>query len=68
MNKLYITTTLPYVNAEPHIAHAIEFVLADAIARYYKMKLGSENVYFSLGTDEHGQNLGQSSSRKVRST
>ena len=30
----YITTTLPYANAKPHIGHALEFVRADAIARY----------------------------------
>lgn len=57
INKLYITTTLPYVNADPHIAHAIEFVLADAISRYYKHKLGKDNVYFNVGTDEHGQKI-----------
>ena len=34
---LYITTTLPYVNAEPHLGHAMEFIRADAIARYKKL-------------------------------
>jgi len=53
-NKLYITTTLPYVNAEPHVGHALEFVQADAISRYFKSKLGNENVFFNVGTDEHG--------------
>ena len=52
--KIYITTTLPYVNAEPHIGHALEFVQADAISRYFKRKLGNENVFFNVGTDEHG--------------
>ncbi len=52
--KLYITTTLPYVNDEPHIGHALEFVQADAIARYFRTKLGNENVFFNVGTDEHG--------------
>jgi methionyl-tRNA synthetase len=55
--KLYITTTLPYVNAEPHIGHALEFIQADAIARYFRKKLGEENVFFNLGTDEHGQKI-----------
>ncbi len=55
--KLYITTTLPYVNAEPHIGHALEFVQADAISRYFKSKLGKENVFFNVGTDEHGQKM-----------
>jgi len=55
--KLYITTTLPYVNAEPHIGHALEFIQADAISRYFRKKLGEENVFFNLGTDEHGQKI-----------
>lgn len=48
----YITTTLPYVNAPLHMGHALEFVRADAIARYKKL-LG-EDVFFNTGTDEHG--------------
>ena len=52
--NFYITTTLPYVNAEPHIGHALEFVQADALARYFRKKLGKENVFFNVGTDEHG--------------
>ncbi len=48
----YITTTLPYVNAEPHIGHALEFIRADVIARY-KFQLGFD-VFFNTGTDEHG--------------
>ena len=48
----YITTTLPYVNADPHIGFAAEIVRADIIARYQRM-LGNE-VFFNTGTDEHG--------------
>lgn len=55
--KKYITTTLPYVNAEPHIGHALEFVQADTLARYFRNKLGRENVFFNVGTDEHGQKI-----------
>jgi methionyl-tRNA synthetase len=55
--NLYITTTLPYVNAEPHIGHALEFIQADAISRYFRKKLGEENVFLNLGTDEHGQKI-----------
>jgi methionyl-tRNA synthetase len=51
----YITTTLPYVNAEPHIGHAMEFVRADVIARY-KKSLGYD-VFFNTGTDEHGTKI-----------
>lgn len=56
-NKFYITTTIPYVNASPHIGFALEIVQADAIARYHKL-LGQE-VIFNFGTDEHGQKIYQ---------
>ncbi|MEK7626753.1 MAG: methionine--tRNA ligase [Patescibacteria group bacterium] len=52
MKRFYITTALPYVNAEPHIGFALEIVQADIIARYHKL-LGEE-VIFNTGTDEHG--------------
>src|SRR3989338_6183320 len=50
--KFYITTTLPYVNASPHIGFAMEIVRADIIARYKKQK-GFDSILNS-GTDEHG--------------
>ncbi|MEK7154446.1 MAG: methionine--tRNA ligase [Patescibacteria group bacterium] len=52
MSRFYITTTLPYVNADPHIGFALELVQADVIARYHK-SLGEE-IVFNTGTDEHG--------------
>ncbi|MSU55155.1 MAG: methionine--tRNA ligase [Candidatus Taylorbacteria bacterium] len=48
----YITTTIPYVNADPHIGFALEVVQADIIARY--KKLAGFDVFFNTGTDEHG--------------
>lgn len=51
----YITTTLPYVNAEAHMGHALEFVRADAIARW--KRLSGFDVFQNTGTDEHGQKL-----------
>ena len=50
--KFYITTTAPYVNADPHIGFALEIIQADAVARHHRL-LG-ENVVFGFGTDEHG--------------
>jgi methionyl-tRNA synthetase len=50
--KFYITTTLPYVNASPHIGFAAEIIKADVIARYHA--LSGEEVFFNTGTDEHG--------------
>lgn len=55
MSRFYITTTLPYVNAKPHIGHALEFVEADVIARFHR-SLGDE-VIFNTGTDEHGTKI-----------
>jgi methionyl-tRNA synthetase len=52
---LYITTTLPYVNADPHIGFALEIVHADIYARHRRL-LG-DDVFFNTGTDEHGQKL-----------
>jgi methionyl-tRNA synthetase len=50
--KFYITTTLPYVNADPHIGFALEIIQADVIARYHR-SLGKD-VFFNTGVDEHG--------------
>lgn len=54
-SKFYITTTLPYVNASPHIGFGLEIVAADAIARY--QRLLDKDVVFNTGTDEHGQKI-----------
>jgi len=51
----YLTTTLPYVNDDPHLGHALEFIQADTIARYWRL-LGYD-VFFNTGTDEHGQKI-----------
>jgi len=56
-NTFYLTTTLPYVNAEPHIGFALEIIAADVIARH-QMMMG-EKVVFNTGTDEHGQKIFQ---------
>jgi len=49
--RYYITSAIPYVNAKPHIGHALEFVQADTIAKYHKM-LG-EDVLLLSGGDEN---------------
>jgi methionyl-tRNA synthetase len=54
IHNFYITTTLPYANAVPHVGHAIEFFQADAYARYFRSKLGRDAVFFNVGIDEHG--------------
>ena len=51
MNKFYVTNAIPYVNAKPHIGHALEFIQSDVIARFHKL-LG-ENVLLLCGGDEN---------------
>ena len=57
----YITTTLPYVNADPHVGFAMELVRADIIAR--SKELQGFEVFFNTGTDEHGQKLFDSAAK-----
>ncbi|MES2224730.1 MAG: methionine--tRNA ligase [Patescibacteria group bacterium] len=51
----YITTTLPYVNNDPHVGFAMEIIRADVIARYKALQ--GYDVFFNTGTDEHGSKL-----------
>jgi methionyl-tRNA synthetase len=64
--NFYITTTLPYVNAEPHVGFATEIIRADVIARVKKLQ-GYE-VFFNTGTDEHGQKLFDAAQKEGKST
>lgn len=54
-NKFYITTAISYANGPPHIGHAFEFIMTDAMARFYR--LYGKNVFFLTGMDEHGQKI-----------
>ncbi|MBI2035044.1 MAG: class I tRNA ligase family protein, partial [Candidatus Levybacteria bacterium] len=56
MNKFYITGAIPYVNAEPHIGHALEFVQTDTIARYHRL-LGEEVLVLSGGDENALKNV-----------
>ncbi|MFH1832727.1 MAG: methionine--tRNA ligase [Candidatus Levyibacteriota bacterium] len=56
MNKFYITTAIPYVNAKPHIGHALEFVQADVVARFHKLK-GDETLLLSGGDENALKNV-----------
>lgn len=51
MSKFYITNAIPYVNAKPHVGHALEFVQSDVIARWHKI-LG-DDVLLLCGGDEN---------------
>ena len=58
----YISTTIPYVNAKPHIGHALEYVLTDALARYHR-RVG-DDVFFLTGSDENALTNVQSAERE----
>ncbi len=53
--KFYVTTPLYYVNDVPHIGHAYTTVVADVIARFWRLQ--GADVWFLTGTDEHGQKM-----------
>lgn len=55
MSKVYICTAIPYVNGNPHIGHAMDYLLADTYARYHRLK--DDEVRFQVGTDEHGNKV-----------
>jgi methionyl-tRNA synthetase len=50
--RTYITSAIPYVNAEPHIGFALEIIQADVLARYFRIK-SKNDTYFLTGTDEN---------------
>ena len=53
--NIYLTTAIPYVNGNPHIGHAMDYLLADIYARYQRAR--SNTVRFQAGTDEHGSKI-----------
>ncbi len=66
MGKFYITTTLPYVNAEPHIGFALELVQADTIVR--SLRAMGNDVFFNTGTDEHGLKIHRKAQESKKDT
>lgn len=57
MSKYYVCTSIPYVNGEPHLGHAMEFVMGDVLARRARQQ--GDEVIFSIGTDEHGGKIAE---------
>ena len=51
----YITTSIAYANASPHIGFAMEVCQADVLARYHRMK--GDDVFLLSGTDENGSKI-----------
>lgn len=57
MRRIYFTTPIYYVNAEPHIGHAYTTIVGDVLNRFYK--LAGYQTFFLTGTDEHGDKVAQ---------
>ncbi len=64
-NKFYVTTAIDYVNAEPHIGHAYQKIVADILSRWNKLK--GKDVFFLTGTDEHGLKIERKAKEKGKS-
>ncbi|EBD1778988.1 methionine--tRNA ligase [Campylobacter jejuni] len=60
----YITTPIYYVNDVPHLGHAYTTIIADTLARFYRLQ-GHETRLLT-GTDEHGQKIEQAA--KIRNS
>ena len=60
--RFYVTTSIPYINGEPHLGHAMEFLQADVLARYAKSQ--DMDVIFSTGTDEHGTKVAETAEKQ----
>lgn len=61
MSKFYITTSIVYANAAPHIGFAQESIQADVLARYHRQR--GEDVFFLTGTDEHGAKINRAAEK-----
>ena len=60
--KYYVTTSIPYANATPHIGFALELIQADVLARAAQQQ--GRDVIFSTGTDEHGTKIYEKAQQK----
>jgi methionyl-tRNA synthetase len=63
--KFYITTAIDYPNAEPHIGHAYQKIVADVLARWHK--LIGDDVWLLTGTDEHGKKIQETAEKAGKS-
>jgi methionyl-tRNA synthetase len=62
--RFYVTTPIYYLNAAPHVGHAYSTIVADALARYHRMR--GHDTRFLTGTDEHGQKIQQAAEKLGR--
>ena len=63
--KKYIMTPIYYVNDVPHIGHAYTTIIADTMARFYRLQ--GHEVFFKTGTDEHGQKIEEAAAKHGQS-
>lgn len=61
--EFYITISIPYANGRPHIGNALEYVIADAIARYQRL-FNHRTLRFSIGNDEHGTKIARNAKKQ----
>lgn len=64
-NTFYVTTPIYYGTAKPHLGSLYSTVIADALARWYKLQ--ARDVFFLTGTDEHGQKVQQAAQKVGKS-
>lgn len=64
-HTFFVTTSIPYLNAPPHLGHTLEYVQGDIIARY--QRLIGKDVFFLTGSDEHGAKIARSSEKAKKS-
>ncbi len=62
MSRQYVTTAIDYPNAAPHMGHALEKILADVTARWFRLR--GDAVRFQIGTDEHGIKIQQTAKKE----
>lgn len=62
MPRQYVTTAIDYPNAAPHMGHVLEKVLADVVARWFRLR--GDEVRFQIGTDEHGIKIQQTAKKQ----
>jgi methionyl-tRNA synthetase len=61
VSVFYLTTPIYYVNATPHLGHAYTTIIADAMARYRRLR--GDDVFLLTGTDEHGDKIAQAAAK-----
>lgn len=66
MSRILLTTSIPYVNGDPHIGHAFEYVQADALAR--SLRAAGHDIIFTAGTDENALKNVESAEKAGKTT